>query len=122
MKNCINILRQGRTLLIFPEGIRTLDGHMAPFNPGTMLMIRRAQPLVVPVAINGAFRAWPRGKALPRLFGRIEVQYGRPIAAEALIAMGSKAALQHLHDQVEVMRRELSTRMTGSKQLNGEIE
>jgi hypothetical protein len=56
------------------------------------------------------------------LFGRIEVQYGRPIAAEALIAMGSKAALQHLHDQVEVMRRELSTRMTGSKQLNGEIE
>ena len=115
MKTCIEVLRQGRTLLIFPEGARTLDGRAQPFNPGTMLMIRRARPLVVPVAIEGAFHAWPRNKARPHPFGRIYVQYGPPVAAETLIAMGPEAALLHLYDQVETMRLELSARMAGSK-------
>ncbi len=113
MRRCLEVLRQGHALLIFPEGTRTLDGTTHAFATGTMLLIKRARPWVLPVAIEGAYGAWPKGRALPRPWGRIGVRYGAPIAAEALIAMGPDAALEHLRTVVEGMRRELGRRMQG---------
>ena len=113
MQHCIEVLRAGHTLMVFPEGSRTDDGQTQPFNPGTMLLIKRGRPRVVPVAIEGAYEAWPRGRA-PRLTGRAFVQYGRPVDAQTLIDMGRDEALGYLFDRVESMRQELSRRLAGS--------
>src|SRR5262249_54209685 len=59
------LLREGRALLIFPEGERTWDGKMQELKPGVTLVIRRVPNLtVVPTAIAGAFEAWPRFRKL----------------------------------------------------------
>ena len=111
LRHCLRVLREGRALVVFPEGARTEDGSIGPFAPGTMLLIKRAHPLVVPVAIEGAHRVWPRDRALPRLSGRIASMYGRPIPARTLLAMGTDGALKHLRDHVESMRRQLAKRI-----------
>ncbi len=110
MRACIGVLKRGEVLLIFPEGSRTEDGSTAPFAPGTMVLIKRARPMVVPVAIEGAHHAWPRGQTLPRATGRIMAMYGRPICADKLMAMGAERALAHLRDQIEGMRLRLKAR------------
>lgn len=104
MRLCVDLLQQGQGLLVFPEGMRTSDGATLPFKPGPMLLIRRAKPMVVPVAIQGAFEVWPRQRLLPRLRGRIAVACGEPIPAAQLLTMNEKDALDHLHDQVESLR------------------
>ena len=71
IRTCIDVLARGHALLVFPEGARTLDGTTGRFQTGTMLLIKRARPTVVPVAIEGGFAVWPRGRALPRAAGRI---------------------------------------------------
>lgn len=115
MRQCLEVLKQNHALLIFPEGTRTTDGQTGDFAPGTMLLIKRSKAPVIPVAVEGAFDAWPRGRKLPRLFGRIGVQYGKPIPAAELAAMGAQDGMMHLQKIVEQMRLELIERMDNTQ-------
>jgi len=122
MRRCIEVLNDGQALLIMPEGTRTLDGTTQAFAPGTMLIVKRAKPKVVPVAVEGAYAAWPKGRG-PRLTGRIGVMFGEAIPAEKLIAMGADAALAMLRDEVERMRLEVAERMNPRREASaGEDE
>lgn len=107
IRRCIDVMKQGRALLVFPEGTRSADGIVKPFASGTMLLIKRAKPTVVPVAIEGAFDIWPRNRKFPKLTGRVGVKYGPPQSADSLIAMGAEAALEHLRNQVESMQLDI---------------
>ena len=111
IKACIDALKAGQMLLVFPEGARTLDGDVHEFAPGTMLLIKRARPMVVPVAVEGVFDVWRRGQSLPHPTGITYAQFGEPIPADKLVEMGAEAGLKHLRDIVEGMRQELRSRM-----------
>lgn len=107
IKRCIEVLKQNHALLIFPEGARTLTGSTQAFEPGTMLIIKRSKPTVIPVALDGAFAVWPRTRRIPRPFGRIACVYGKPIQAEQLLNMKPQEALRYLQNTVESLRLEL---------------
>jgi len=78
VKGAIRMLRAGQAVLVFPEGTRTPDGSVGTFHSGMCMMAARANVPIVPVAIDGAFETWPRGRKLFRL-GCIRVAYGRPV-------------------------------------------
>ncbi len=111
LRRCLAVLGAGHRLLMFPEGTRTPDRAVRRLAPGLMLLIRRSQVPVVPVALEGAFDVWPRTRKLPRLTGRVAVMYGEPIPARTLVAMGPEAGLEHLRQTIETMRQELEERM-----------
>jgi len=111
LRRCLEVLQDGQALLLFPEGTRTPDGKTRAFSPGLMLLLRRARPKVVPVAIEGAFAVWPRTSKRPHLGGRIGVMYGRPIDAYALLDMPAEEALETLRAHVESMRLEVARRL-----------
>ena len=81
IKESLRRLKRGEMVLIFPEGTRTRDGEVAPFRPGFTVLAARSKAWILPVAIEGAFDAWPRSQKLPGL-GTIHVSYGRPISPE----------------------------------------
>jgi 1-acyl-sn-glycerol-3-phosphate acyltransferase len=112
MKRCIEVLKQDHALLIFPEGARTHSGKTEAFEPGTMLVIKRARPTIIPVALEGAYDAWPRSRKLPKLFGRIACIYGEPIETDDLLKdRKPKEALEYLQNRVETLRLELAESM-----------
>lgn len=104
MRTCIQMLDQGHALLLFPEGTRTPDGTTQPFQRGLMLLIKRAKPTIIPVAIEGAYDVWPKGRKGPRATGRIRVRYGKPIDPLQLTALPADAALRELQSRIESMR------------------
>jgi 1-acyl-sn-glycerol-3-phosphate acyltransferase len=70
------VLDEGRALAVFPEGTRSRDGALQEANEGaTVLAVRSGAP-VLPMAISGSHRFWPRGKLLPRPRRRITVRIG----------------------------------------------
>lgn len=75
-----SLLADGIPLLIFPEGTRSRTGAMGPFKPGTAaLAISRGVP-AIPVALVGAYAAWPATqKHLPRGRPEVHVVFGRPM-------------------------------------------
>ena len=101
-------LNMGRATLMFPEGSRTYDGAMQDFQAGVMLLVRKAKCPVQPVAIAGAFKAWPRSRAFPMPFAsRVRVMYGEPIPAETLLALPTHKAMALLRERIAAMLTEL---------------
>lgn len=69
----------GLTVVIFPEGTRTLDGNIEPFSPGVALLAKSLDLPVVPAYIHGTFAIWPPNRWLPRFFGKTAISFGAPI-------------------------------------------
>ena len=55
------VLKQGKNLVIFPEGARTHDGKMQDFKKTFAILSKELNVPIVPVRIEGAFEAMPRG-------------------------------------------------------------
>lgn len=75
-----HLLSQGVPIMLFPEGTRSRTGAMGPFIPGVAsLCISRGVP-AVPVALVGAYAAWPsKQKHLPKGRPEVHVVFGRPM-------------------------------------------
>ena len=54
------ILRDGMSLVIFPEGSRSWDGKMIPFKRGAFMLASEFNLPVVPITIDGSFKRMPR--------------------------------------------------------------
>ncbi|MEZ5292315.1 MAG: AMP-binding protein [Vicinamibacterales bacterium] len=72
---------EGLSLLIFPEGLRTTHGEIAPFRPGVALVAARLGLPVVPVRLVGLDRVLHRTWRLPRP-GPARVVFGAPLRLE----------------------------------------
>jgi 1-acyl-sn-glycerol-3-phosphate acyltransferase len=77
-KQVLGRLRVDEPMLVFPEGTRSPDGRLQPFQPGFCTLARRSGATIVPVAIIGAYAAMPRGSRFPRP-KPVSLAFGRPI-------------------------------------------
>ncbi len=73
-----DLLSDGWSLLIFPEGERRPGGQMAEFRPGVGLLASRLKVPVVPIRLEGVDRVLPRGAFRLRP-GETRVVFGRPL-------------------------------------------
>ena len=106
-KVALGVLKEGNSILLFPEGTRTRDGALGEFKRGVILLQKHSKATVVPLAVEGAFDVWPYGQLLPRLTGRIVSMAGTPIPYDELEAIGPDAMLEKLKREIETMRLQL---------------
>lgn len=71
-------LRHGKVLVLYPEGERSIDGTPKVFKKGAAILATHLKVPVVPVALDGFFEAWPRGKGFQK-FTRLKIVFGDPI-------------------------------------------
>ena len=55
-------LREGMSVVVFPEGARTFTGHLGIFRRGAFMLANELQLPVCPITINGSFDVMPRTK------------------------------------------------------------
>ncbi len=108
MKEALMRLKNGAAVVIFPEGSRTFDGAVSPFQRGAALLVKRSSCPVLPIAIEGPYDAWPRSRKRPRFWRqRISIMVGEPIAHDELLKDGPDAALERLRREISTMRDQL---------------
>lgn len=73
-------LRAGKILNIYPEGQRSLDGQLQEFKKGAAILATELNVPIVPVALDGAYRIWPRKSWRFRL-ANVQISFGEPIDA-----------------------------------------
>jgi 1-acyl-sn-glycerol-3-phosphate acyltransferase len=78
LRQAAAVVREGRRIIIFPEGTRTPPGAERTYHPGVTALYRSLGLEVVPVALNSGLY-WPRRKLLKRP-GTIIVEFLPPIA------------------------------------------
>jgi 1-acyl-sn-glycerol-3-phosphate acyltransferase len=80
IKRVLKALKDERGLILFPEGMRSLDGNLQPAKAGVGLIACRAQVPVVPARIFGSFEAFGKGAKMPRVGTPVSVVFGAPLA------------------------------------------
>lgn len=73
-------LAHNMSVVVFPEGSRTLDGRMHAFRRGAYALAMEFGLPVVPITIDGSYSVMPRKNKLPK-WGKIILTIHRPIEA-----------------------------------------
>ncbi len=79
LQKLAEVLRKGKNIIIFPEGTRTHTGSLGEFKKSFAILSHELNVPVVPVLIEGAFKALPRGSFLPRPWKKIRVKFLKPV-------------------------------------------
>lgn len=54
----VDMIKDGYSLVIFPEGTRSRGGQMGEFKPGSLKLATKAKTVVVPLTINGSYKMY----------------------------------------------------------------
>ncbi|OQY42736.1 MAG: long-chain fatty acid--CoA ligase [Fusobacteriia bacterium 4572_74] len=60
------VLRQGKNLVIFPEGARSRDGEMTEFKKAFAILSKTLNIPIQPFVIDGAYKSMPIGSKFPK--------------------------------------------------------
>ena len=80
LKICAQKIKEGKPLIVFPEGTRSVSGELQKFKPGIGLLAFDLNVPLIPMYIKGAYKALPKGSVIPKP-GKIQVIVGEPIHA-----------------------------------------
>jgi len=110
IKETIARLEEGHVLNIYPEGERTWDGHLGVIQAGIALVVRKTSVPIIPVAIIGAFNAWPRTVVAPR-GAPVRILYGPALKIDGMKGAEIVRLLDHtlrdMMDQLYTMHPEV---------------
>lgn len=94
-KTIIDLLKEGKQLILFPEGERT-DGQLAAIKPGIGMLVMRSKAAIIPTYIDGTSKIWGRKQKFPKLLGKTVCVFGSPILAESFAHLEKREA----YDQI----------------------
>src|SRR3990170_945653 len=62
LSRAVDEIKNGKSIIIFPEGTRTLDGSIGKFKRGSLFLIFKTAVPVVPITISGSFDILKKGE------------------------------------------------------------
>ena len=78
MLRAAEVVRNGVSVIIFPEGTRSPDGNLQPFKKGVFLLALKSRAPILPITIQGASKIMRKGdwRTYP---GQVRIQIDPPI-------------------------------------------
>jgi len=113
---CARYLRQRCSVVFFPEGTRSPDGQVLPFNEGPFQLALREQVPILPLVVEGS------GAALPRnswIFGRTQDVHLRVLEAVSVDGWNIKQSAA-LRDTVRQRIVDELNRLRATQQRNAD--
>ena len=89
-------LAAGRTVVIFPEGTRSTDGHVGEFRSGAVRLARECGVPLIPVALTGTDDVLPKGGPYSR--APMHTRFGAPVDPAAASAEQLRSRVIALKD------------------------
>ncbi len=115
ISRAVQVLRAGKALAVFPEGVRT-GGELHWARGGAVYLAMISGAPIVPVAVIGTREPGADRDALPRRGGSIHVVYGPPITIPQRDWPRRKAEVR---EWTERLRQVLAAHVADAQQLTG---
>lgn len=95
-------LRDGMSLVVFPEGRRTFTGKVGPFKRGAFMIADELQLPVVPITINGSYDILPRQRGMVYFLRRhqLTMTIHEPIMPEVKGNDNINATMQRAREEI----------------------
>lgn len=96
VREAVRRLKDGENLLLFPEGTRSRQDAMNPFQTNAFQIPRLARCTVVPVSLSGAYAL-----DVCRKPDCLQVRFGKPVPYEAYKSLSTAAFAKEMQNRVE---------------------
>ncbi len=93
-------VREGTSVVIFPEGTRSLDGKLQLFKKGGFHLAIKSKRPIVPVSISGAFAILPKKgfRVRPQL---VKVYVGEPVPTKDITAKNRDWLISEIRRRIQ---------------------
>lgn len=89
LRHVAELLRRGASLIVFPEGTRSIDGRVGRFKGGIFLLAIEAGLPIVPISIGHSRHVMKKGR-LMTCPGRVDLTIHAPLATTGLTGADAK--------------------------------
>jgi 1-acyl-sn-glycerol-3-phosphate acyltransferase len=93
-------IQEGTSIVIFPEGTRSLDGVLQDFKKGGFVLAIQSQQPIVPVSIRGTFAILPKRGSWLLQPGRVAMTIGRPIPTRGLTMQDRDTLIHQVREAI----------------------
>ncbi|MDA3845739.1 MAG: lysophospholipid acyltransferase family protein [Vallitaleaceae bacterium] len=103
IKEGIQMLKDGHTLVVFPEGTRSLTAELLPFKPGSLKLATKSRVRVVPFAIKGTDDVFENNGTKFRP-APVSLSFGEPIDLHTLESDATIDSTDYVKKTIEDLR------------------
>lgn len=93
-------IKNGTSVLIFPEGTRSEDTRLIPFKKGGFLLAEKAGVPVIPVAISGSGRINPANRIWIKP-GEIRIKFAEAVVSNSKTSLSSSELMDLVRCKIE---------------------
>lgn len=97
----VNELKRGQSIVLFPEGTRTMGNEIKPFKEGGFKLATKTNVPIIPIAMSNTYKVLEEKRRIQKT--KVTVNIGEPIITSQL----SKEELAHLPKLAEEKMRSL---------------
>lgn len=101
-----DLLKEGYSMVIFPEGTRYPEGELGEFKGASLKMAQKAKVPVVPFAITGTSRIFEDNTFLSVKPSNLTITFGEPLLINDLPRPEQKKAVEMVRNSVQSMINE----------------
>lgn len=100
MKLTEKILKKGKSIIILPEGHRTLDGNLGPFKKLPFHLAKQAGVPIIPIGLSGLFELKHKGSWLiqPR---PVKIKFGQPISPDKIHSLSTEELRDYIRNEIQ---------------------
>lgn len=100
MNEAARRIREGASVVIFPEGTRSVDGRLQSFKRGGFNLALKSGCDIVPVSIRNSYRIVPKGSLMINK-GVVDFQIGKPISTRGFTKRDITLLMERVRDAME---------------------
>ncbi len=110
IRTVVSLLKEGKNVMIFPEGGRSDNNELLPFKRGVGVLAALTGCSITPTYVDGPYKIWKKGNIFPKPWGKVSVIFGKPIywrdyeGKYASRREAEKAIMNDVRDQIQKMK------------------
>jgi 1-acyl-sn-glycerol-3-phosphate acyltransferase len=101
LRQCGEHIQKGSSVMIFPEGTRSRTGELRPFKEGAFLVALQQKADIVPMVLDGSYRALPAKGFLPKRRQHVCLHILPPVSYQASKDMGIRQLSEHVYQMID---------------------
>lgn len=98
-RRTLHLISNGRSMIILPEGHRTLDGHIKSFKKLPFMLAKQTDTGIIPIGLSGLYHLKRKGNWIISPT-KIKIKFGREITAEQIRDLSILELREYVHTEI----------------------
>lgn len=94
------VITEGKSMIILPEGHRTMDGELRQFKNFPFLLAKKVDVEILPIGLSGLYTLKNKNSWLINP-NRVKIKFGKPIPVETIQELPTKELRENVRDVIK---------------------